>query len=306
MNRPPPIPPPASQVTLRDMLIARPSLTFALEVSAGGIGDLKPLDSLLVLAVNQANIAPLRRDHDARERYGALEAPAADDERRRVSISAIATSLGLPFETVRQRLRRLTDRGVIATGPEGVFVPASYLGSEVYLVSVLKAHERLRKMYDELSAEDLVGRLPKPNYDTSEGVPIRAAVALVADYVLRVAESFLAEAGDTVSALMLMALMAEALTKDEAETTPLTTRELAERLKLPGETVRRHALQLAEAGVATRRGKGLVLSSATLRSPRMTLLLMQNPIHLKRLLDGLAERGIIAAWQGRLSNVAVA
>lgn len=299
--------PPSSQVTLRDMMIARPSLTFALELCANGIADLKPLDSLLVLAVNQANIAPLRRDPEARERYGALETPARDDERRRVSISAIATSLGLPFETVRQRLRRLAERGAIAMGPEGVFVPAAFLTSERYLLSVLYANERLRVMYGALTAEGLVGRLPAPNYDTADGIPLRAAVALVADYVLRVVDPLLREAGDTVSTLILLALLVEALTKAEHEVRPLTNRELSERLKLPVETVRRHGLQLAGRDIAVRRDGGLVLRAATLHGPAITLLLMQNPVHVKRLLDGLAERGIVAAWSGvTASDAAVA
>jgi DNA-binding Lrp family transcriptional regulator len=297
---------PGSEVTLRDMLVARPSLSFALEVAAGGVGDLKPIDGLLVLAVNQANIAPLRRDHDARERYGALETPAKDQERRRVSISAIASSLDLPFETVRQRIRRLTEHGVCALGPEGVYVPASYLSSERYLASVLFAYERLKSMYETLARQDLIGRLPTSNYDTTEAEPIRGAAALVSDYVLRVAEPFRAETRDTVSALMLMALVVEALTRDEAETPPLSTRTLAERLKLPGETVRRHGLALAEAGLAVRRGGGLVLQREVLRRPRMTLLLMQNPVHLKRLLDGLAERGVLASWTGAVSKSQVA
>lgn len=298
--------PPASEVTLRDMMIARPSLSFALDVAAGGVGDLKPLDGLLVLAVNQANIAPLRRDHDARERYGSLEAPARDDERRRVSVSAIATSLHLPFETVRQRLKRLTERGACAMGPEGVYVPASYLSSERYLASVLFAYGRLKVMYEELARQDLIGRLPAPNYDTSDAEPIRGAAGLVADYVLRITEPFRLEAGDVTATLILMALMVETLTREEQETTPLTTRALAERLKLPGETVRRHGLAMIDAGLAMKRGGGLVLSRSALHSQRMTLMLMQNPVHLKRLLDGLAERGVLASWAGPVSKSQVA
>lgn len=298
--------PPSSEVTLRDMMIARPSLGFALDVAAGGVGDLKPLDGLIVLAVNQANISPLRRDPEARERYGTLEAPAKDEERRRVSISAVASSLELPFETVRQRIKRLTAQGVCAMGPDGVFVPASYLSSERYLVSVMFAYARLKEMYETLARQDLVGRLPAPNYDTSDAEPIRGAAGLVADYVLRVTDPLRAEAGDVVSTLILMALVVETLTREEKDTPALSNRVLSERLKQPAETVRRHGLKLVEDGLATRRDGGLVLNGATLSRPRMTLLLMQNAVHLKRLLDGLAERGILAAWQGPVSKAEVA
>ena len=52
-------------------------------------------------------------------------------------------------------------------------------------------------------------------------------------------------------------------------------------VKQPGETVRRHGLALVQAGLATKRGRGLVLSRTALHSPRMTLLLLNpaNPYH---------------------------
>ncbi len=69
------------------------------------------------MAINQANNAPLTRDPEARARYGGLDALAPDGERRPVSINAVAASLGLPFETVRRRIRRLAAEQVcVAVG----------------------------------------------------------------------------------------------------------------------------------------------------------------------------------------------
>ena len=72
----------------RDRQIAHLAFNFALDMASHGIPGLKPLESLMMMAINQANIAPLTRDPAARSRYGALEAPAPDDERRPVSVRA--------------------------------------------------------------------------------------------------------------------------------------------------------------------------------------------------------------------------
>src|SRR5687768_16284064 len=93
-------------MTRRDRVLADLSFNFRLDEMANVVGGREPIVALLVLAVNQANIAPLTLDPQARSRYGALEAPAPDAARRPVSISAVAASLGLPFETVRRRIRR--------------------------------------------------------------------------------------------------------------------------------------------------------------------------------------------------------
>lgn len=197
-------------MTRRDRVLAGLSFGFLLDEMANGVGGLEPLDALLVLAINQANIAPLTRDHDARARYGALDAPAPDDVRRPVSINAVAASLGLPFETVRRRIRRLAAEQVCALSPEGVVAPASFLASPAYLQSVLLGHERLRRFYIGLRGAGLAEGLPPPAFET-DSVPVRAAARLLADYVLRASEGLMREAGNVISVLILVSLLAAAL-----------------------------------------------------------------------------------------------
>ena len=131
-------------------------------------------------------IAPLTRDPGARARYGQLKAPAPDAERRPVSVNAVAASLGLPFETVRRRVRRLCDEGVCTVGPEGVVVPASFLVSPPYIQSVMLGHERLRRFYFELRTAGFLDDLPGSAYGLEDAIPMRAAARLIADYILRV------------------------------------------------------------------------------------------------------------------------
>ena len=286
-------------MTWRDRVLAALSYNFLLDEVANGMGGLEPLDALLVLAVNQANIAPLTRDPRARALYGALEAPAPDDARRPVSINAVAASLGLPFETVRRRIRRLAAAQVCQVSADGVVVPASFLVSPSYIQSVILGHERLRRFYVELRDAGLVEALPPPAFET-DAVPIRAAARLLADYVLRASEGLMREAGNVISVLTLVALLAAALAdQGRAGDRPraLTVRGMSLTLKLSAETVRRHAGELVEDGLCVRTPAGLLVTEDALGAPGVRLLLAENAAHVQRLLAGLAERGVIRAWE---------
>jgi DNA-binding transcriptional regulator YhcF (GntR family) len=287
--------------TRRDRALAGLSFVFLLDEMANGVGGLDPLDALLVLAINQANIAPLTRDPQARARYGGLDAPAPDDERRPVSINAVAASLGLAFETVRRRIRRLAAERVCTVSAEGVVVPASFLASPSYLQSVMLGHARLRRFYEDLSAAGLVEPLPPPAFDT-DSVPVRAAARLLADYVLRAAEGLMREGGNVISVLVLVALLAAALADERrVDDAPraVSVRAIALQLKLSPETARRHVAELIEDGLCIRTPTGLLLTEETLARPGMRLLLADNAGNVQRLLAGLAERGVIRAWEAQ-------
>lgn len=74
-------------------------------------------------------------------------------------------------------------------------------------------------------------------------------------------------------------------------------RAVALRLQLSPETVRRHAAELVEEGLCVRTSAGLLLTEAALARPGLRLLLAENAANLQRLLVGLAERGVIRAWE---------
>src|SRR5262245_61715219 len=122
----------AAPVSARDRQLAFLGFNFVLDLAGDGIPGLRPLESLLVMAVNQANIAPLTRDPEARARHGALEAPAPDESRRPVSVRAVATSMRMPYETTRRNIRRLEGQGVCVTTDAGVVVPASFMLTQDY------------------------------------------------------------------------------------------------------------------------------------------------------------------------------
>jgi hypothetical protein len=286
--------------TSRDETLARLSFAFLRDEVLCGMAGLEPLDALLVLAINQANIIPLTRDHDARARYGQLDAPAPDAERRPVSINAVAGSLGLPFETARRRIKRLAGAGVCLSSKEGVVVPAAFLVSPGYLQSVLEAHERLRRFYLDLRATGFADGLPAPAYALEGSIPVRAAARLLSDYILRTSEGLLREAGNVVSALVFVALLNAALARragDPDAQAPQSLNALATALRLAPETVRRHVSQLCDLGQCVRTGAGAMLAPGGLERPGVQQLFADNAIHVHRLLAGLAERSVILAWE---------
>lgn len=296
--------------------LARLSLGFTLEQVAAGLADLSPMDALLVLAVNQANIAPLTRDPAARQAYGDLEHAAPDDARRPASVNAMANSLGVPFETTRRRLKKLEGQGVCTIVPgSGVVIPESFLTSPAYLQSVMAAHERLMGFYGQLLEGDLLDPLPETHYGVDDGVPLRGAARLISDYLLRGLDGLLREGGDVASAMTFLAILVAALDEApwppqiDADPTPtpfgaMTVSDVARRLRMPGETVRRHVLTLADAGLVTRTRDGVTVAQDILSRPAMQALAEEHAAAVQRLFAGLAERGVVAAWEQMGAGVA--
>ncbi|THD81255.1 MAG: hypothetical protein E7812_05015 [Phenylobacterium sp.] len=275
--------------------LAHLSLCFVIDSATNGMAGLKTLDAVLIMAVNQANIVPLTRDPDARSRYGALDAPAPDEERRPVSVSAVAASLRLPYETVRRRLKQLAAEGACTLTERGAVIPQEFLGSPAYLDTTRVLHERIWAFYREARDLGLIGELPPSRYPIDAGIPVRGAVRLVSDYLLRTSDMFVGYFGDLISGLVGMAVLCASTDPDGARPTHMSA--LAERLHLPLETVRRHALGLVEAGRCERHRQGLLITEATLAEPRLAGLFRDNAGHVQRLFAGLAERGVVDAWE---------
>lgn len=279
---------------LRGRTLAALSGAFMLDQARTGIAGMDARDAILVMAINQANIAPLTRDPGARARYGGLESPAPDEERRPVSLSAVAASLRLPYETVRRRVRRLEDLGVCTLTPLGPIVPESFLASPAYLNSVVTAHGRLYEFFQQVQAAGLLAPLPPSRFPPEPTVPIRAALRPIADYLLRTAERLMALTGDLISGLVLIGLLSA------GETLPApasATATLARRIGLPHETVRRHAAQLAAHGWCERIGRGFAIPEEALSRPELEALFRDNAVNVQRLFSALAERGVIEAWE---------
>jgi hypothetical protein len=286
-----------SDLAARDREVGHLSFNMVLDMAAQGIPGLKPLEALMMMAVNQANIAPLTRDPAARSRYGALERPAPDTERRPVSVRAVAASMQLPYETARRNIQRLAAQGVCRVCEAGVVVPQAFMLSPGYFEAAHRGHERLYSLYRMLSARRLLEPLPAANYEEPEP-PVRGAVRLLSDYLLRASEAVVRRTGDLVTTLVVLPLLAAAAGADPAAApAPISVAAVARRLRLPHETVRRHAATLVTLGLTQSGPQGLMLSDSALASPTWRGLLRENAVAVQRLYAGLAERGVVAVWE---------
>ena len=95
----------------------------------------------------QANTELIAREPELQRAYGAPEAAPPDELRRAISINALASSLRLPYETVRRRIVQLERAGEVTITDKGVYVPQSKLATPAYFAAVSATLERIRRFY---------------------------------------------------------------------------------------------------------------------------------------------------------------
>jgi DNA-binding Lrp family transcriptional regulator len=311
------IPSPIADARLTNRL----AMAYLLDAIAVFRGEEHLLDALLISAISQANVAPITRQADLQVAYAAPEAPPPDDMRRPVSMNALASSLGLPFETVRRRVRGLLGRGVCVSVDGGVVVPTRIVTSPDYYRSTFAGYERLRALYYELRDLDLLKDLPPPTVElNAEVTPLRTVARVANDYALRVIDTTMRALGDLMTGLILMEVLrcnTEHLPRDERGgegflpddfvpddlRKPVSITAVAGRLGLPIETVRRHATELFDRGLCVRVKGGLLVPSPALARPAMVAFSRENLTNLLRMFSGLSQLGVLAAWD-RLQPIA--
>jgi len=297
---------------------ARLANGFALDlVKLGGFGR-DVIDGLLMSAISQANVAQITRSPELQRTYATLDQPPPDELRRPVSISAIANSLRIPFETARRRITALVEAGIIQTVPRGVILPAAPLSSPFYRMGAEANYGLVRGLYFRLRGIGLLDDLPRPNgppFDP-EAPPVRLVIRLSADYLLRLAEPVSLHMGDLVTGLILMDVIhanTEHLADTEAgapdgdwepdtfvpddQRKPVRPATLSERLGIPQETVRRHLQRLLESDQCERNGDGYRVPARILARQPFVQFMLDNQSHLHRLYSGLADFGVLSEWE---------
>lgn len=293
-------------------------MAFLLDLVEVGRLDREFLDGVLLLTIVQANIAPLTRDADLQLTYGDYDAPPPDELRRRVSVSAIAQSLRLPYETARRHVARLAAAGECEVTPQGVYVPAATLHSPRHRGTVIATYELLRDFYFRLRSLGALADLPAPDpaavLDPASVAPVRAVVRISSDYVLRMIDLLAIHVGDLVRGLILLAILRAntvhfpdetrggddggpaSFVADE-ERRPVRVAELSARLGVPEETVRRHAARLVKDRLCVRGPDGLVLPAHVLARPQFVQLMADNHANVVRMFAALSRLGVIAEWE---------
>jgi hypothetical protein len=297
---------------------ARLANGFALDlVKLGSIGR-DVVDALLMAAISQANVAQITRNPELQRRYATLDQPPPDELRRPVSISAIANSLRMPFETARRRIAALAELGIVVTHPRGVVIPAGPLNSPIYRKISAAHYDLVRNLYFRLRAIGMFEDLPRPSgaaFDPDDP-PVRLVIRLSSDYVLRLAEPIGQYVGDLVTGLVLMDIIhantehlpdTEGGEADEewdpsgfvpdGQRRPVRPSALAGRLGMANETVRRHLARLVADDRCERKGDGFIVPSRILARGPFVQYMTDNQSHLHRLYAQLADYGVLSEWE---------
>jgi hypothetical protein len=84
-------------------------------------GDIQA--GIVAQAIVNANTAHLDAPMGDGWRYAGIDQPPPDEVRRPISVSGLAKSLGLPYETLRRQVRRLVEAGVCVHVEGGLIIP---------------------------------------------------------------------------------------------------------------------------------------------------------------------------------------
>ncbi|MDB5494570.1 MAG: hypothetical protein JWP86_1907 [Phenylobacterium sp.] len=292
--------------------IARASLAFLLDVFANGRDGGDIMGPLILSVIVEANVAPINQDPELSRRYATLDSPPPDDLRRPVSINAVAASLRLPYETVRRRIAKMADDGVVVVTPRGVYVPTLAVDDPFRLAMATYRYERLKAFYLELKALRALDDVPvrPPDAPTYPAPPIRAGVRLISEYTLRVIDQIMRRLGDPLTGLILLEMAranAEHLPSGttradrpmpDALRKPIPVLALSRRLGLPPETTRRHVRRLEAEGFCRRvRGGRLAALEQLGQRGDGAHGLDENLHNVQRLFAKAAALGVVAYWE---------
>jgi hypothetical protein len=282
------------------------------------------IDGLIICIVVQSNVAPILRDPALQRAYATLAHPPPDELRRPISISAVANSLGLPFETTRRRVAKLAARGRCVVTPTGVLVPSARLTRPAYNRSAAAVYLRVRAMFQDLRGAGLLDRFvtpgAKPASRPEDAWPVRAVIRLVTEFVLRFLDPMQERLGGLIPAFVAMELNnantehmpLRAVPQDgfspeglllEARRRPISASGLARRLGIPAETTRRYLLQLSRDGWCERRERGWIVPLLPLKSPAFQAFLGAQYTQMQRLFAALSDLGILDEWEAERAAV---
>lgn len=274
-------------------------------------------DAMILAALVQSNAAPVASRADLQRRYAAFSTPIPPDMRRAISINAISSSLGLPFETVRRRARKLVDDGLVESTPQGLRFAGEVLRSDLHRQALEANYALMRELYLRLARNNCTPlmELPATVEPSMLGPepPLRIVWRASAVYFLRMTELFLPHYEHLIQPFALMAVMrvntlglsdavrgedglgVEAHVPDEFRR-PARVSQVAAVLGLPHETTRRNLVELAATGRVERVREGFMITAAILAGGRIAPAMSANFRNLSRMFGELAETGVLARW----------
>ena len=120
-------------------------------VAANHGGDF--VRAIIVMTIMQANQQHMARDPVRTE---GLEGGLPDDKLRPISALAIANSLGVPRETVRRHIHRLTEAGVCKRVTGGYIIPEAVLARAEQQAQLAETFQHLRTFVSALRRAEVL------------------------------------------------------------------------------------------------------------------------------------------------------
>jgi len=250
------------------------------------------IDAVLVLAVAQANISRVTADPDLQRRFADAASIPDDSHRRPISVSALAASLGLPFETVRRRLGRLAAADLCEASPGGYWVPARLTAIPPFSEAPSRIYGLLSDLHHRLADQDLLPETPSDQAAPWTEPPLRLAARLAGDFILRLLELLHQQTLELVDSVLVVAVF-DAAPPGRAASAAAVARNLS----LPHETTRRHMKKLEASGHLQRIRGGWRLSGAGLDVVRRSLGSQDALADVRRLFASLARYGVVDLWR---------
>ena len=297
----------------------RASTSFLLDLLAAFRGERDFTDALILAALMQGNTAPLAGDLELQRRYGVFARPPPASVRRPISMSALSTSLGVPFETVRRRMKRLVGAGVCEVSQDGVRFTDDRLHSAEHLRVLEETYSRTRDFYQRLQRAGCLELFSPPEAGpwAADDPPLRIVYRSTNVYFLRMMEHLLPRFANLSQGFIVLAVVrvntesfpdtlrgGEGLSPEhfvpDTYRKPARVSEVAALLGLPNETVRRNLMNLVEDGFCQRLSDGYLVPATVLARPNVLIAWDANLRDLARLFNDLAETGVLALWEAEL------
>lgn len=291
-----------------DWRLLRLNLLYVLEIfelSRADDGDF--LEALVHSLVASTSVAPVMGDQDLQARYATAERPPPDAVRRALPVHAIAQSLRLPYETIRRRVNQLVEKGELLLTRDGVVQPEAAVRQPHLIRQSEARYDCTKRLYRDLLTIGAVSRPDPASAGAFDAPPVRLVNRLIGEFSLRASDELITLAGSPTLGMVLLAVArANAEHIDplhaspsapipESERRPARMSDLAVRLRLPEESLRRQVRRLVEAGLVVRVPRG-VLVSDRIAAVAAKLASEGGGQGLRRLFSRLSEHGVLAWW----------
>lgn len=266
-------------------------------ISKGFLGGTfrSPLDTVLALAIGQANLAHMARDLAFQRTYAGLSNSPPDELRRPVRPRSIATSLGMPQETVRRRVASMIEAGLLVQTDTGVFMPKSVTEAPTYLTT---AHATCAAIGGLYAALRRVGALAPPACQDRDGeIPHRYMMRLWGDHFLRLIETLLPMVQEPLGIVLLFAILRASGATEAGGGRPVSVSVLSRDLGVPFETARRNALRLTQSGFCEKAPRGYLVTPELLEEPIWRQLAERHRVILTRFFTIMDERRLLGWWE---------